>query len=176
LRLTLHEHPHGVETGGCACVVYDVERNEASFGAARVNGPAIVWELGGDGAGAALAADVELDSSRDWIVRCDRVDFPPGAVAHRHVHPGPGIRRLLHGRLVVDAHGVEQTFGPGEAWFEGAEDPVLASAREETAFVRLLLLPRVWAGRRTIRYLDPPDEEKPKLQRATVLLEKALEL
>jgi hypothetical protein len=34
----------------------------------------------------------------------------------------------------------------------------------------------VWEGKRTIRYLDPADEDKPKLQRATVLLEKALEL
>ncbi len=49
-----------------------------------------------------------------------------------------------------------------------------ASATEDTAFVRVLLLPREWAGRRTIRYLDPADEEKPKLQRATVLLEEPL--
>jgi quercetin dioxygenase-like cupin family protein len=178
LRLTLHEHPHGFETDGGACVVYDLERNEASFGAARVNGPALVWKLGGNEAGTALAADVELDPAIGWIVRCDRIDFPPGGVAHRHVHPGPGIRRLLHGRLAIDADGVERTYGPGEAWFEGADYPVLAtaSASEDTAFVRVLLLPRVWEGKRTIRYVDPADEDKPKLQRATVLLEKALEL
>ena len=35
----------------------------------------------------------------------------------------------------------------------------------------MLLLPREWEGKRTIRYLDPADEEKPKLQRATVFLE-----
>ena len=38
---------------------------------------------------------------------------------------------------------------------------------EETAFVRVLLLPAEWAGKRTIRYVDPADEERPKLQRAT---------
>ena len=46
-----------------------------------------------------------------------------------------------------------------------------ASATEDTAFVRVLVLPAEWAGRSTIRYLDPADEDKPRLQRATVLLE-----
>jgi hypothetical protein len=69
------------------------------------------------------------------------------------------------------------TYRTGESWLEGADDPVLATASvsEETAFVRVLLLPVEWAGERTIRYLDPADEEKPKLQRATVFLEKPLE-
>jgi quercetin dioxygenase-like cupin family protein len=159
-------------------VVYDLERNEAWLGDARVDGPALVWELGGDGASAALDAEVELAVPDGWIVRCDRVDFPPGGVAYRHVHPGPGIRRLLLGALTIDADGAEETYRPGDAWFEDAEHPVLATAspREETAFVRVLLLPGEWAGKRTIRYLDPADEARPKLQRATVLLEEALEL
>ena len=65
------------------------------------------------------------------------------------------------------------TYRRGDAWFEGAEDPVraTASATEDTAFVRGLLLPAEWAGQRTIRYVDPTDEERPRLQRATVLLE-----
>lgn len=159
-------------------MVYDLERDEARLGAARVSGPALVWELGGDGAGAALAAEVELEPTDGWVVRCDRIDFPPGGVAYRHVHPGPGIRRLLHGELTIDAEGGERTFGPGEAWFEGVGYPVLATAAttEATAFVRVLLLPREWQGKRTIRYLDPADEARPKLQRATVLLEEPLEL
>ena len=178
MRFTLHEHPSGVETQAGPRVVYDLGRNDASFGAARVGGHALVWEVGGDAAGAALAADVELGAADGWIVRCDRIDFPPGGIAHRHVHPGPGIRRLLHGELTIDAEGVERSFGPGGAWFEGPGYPVLAtaSATEETAFVRVLLLPQEWAGKRTIRYLDPADEAKPKLQRATVLLEHPLEL
>jgi hypothetical protein len=49
-----------------------------------------------------------------------------------------------------------------------------ASETEETAFVRVLLLPREWAGKRTISYVDPADEEKPKLQRAHVYLEQQL--
>ena len=176
MRLALHEHPDGVEVEAGPRVVYDLERNEAWVGPTHVSGHALVWELGGDAAGAALAAEVELDAAGSWVVRCDRIDFPPGGVAHRHVHPGPGIRRLLEGELTIEANGEEKTFVPGEAWFEGADYPVLAtaSASEDTAFVRVLILPREWEGRRTIRYLDPADEAKPKLQRATVLLEKPL--
>ena len=51
----------------------------------------------------------------------------------------------------------------------------IASAEEDSAFVRVLLLPAEWAGRRTIRYLDPADDERPKLQRATILLEHPIE-
>jgi quercetin dioxygenase-like cupin family protein len=178
LRFTLHEHPGGVETEAGPRVVYDLERNEASVGQARVGGHALVWELGGDAAGAALAAEVELDPAVGWVVRCDRIDFPPGGIAHRHVHPGPGIRRLLFGELRIDAEGNARSIGPGGAWFEGPDYPVLATASptEDTAFVRVLLLPREWEGKRTIRYLDPADEAKPKLQRATVLLEEPLEV
>jgi len=51
-----------------------------------------------------------------------------------------------------------------------------ASKSEETAFVRVLLLPAEWEGTRTIRYVDPADEDKPKLQRSTVFLERRLAL
>lgn len=159
MTLALSEHPDGVETANGPRVVYDLERNEAFFGAARVAGPALVWEIS-SGPG-------------EWVVRCDRVDFPPGGVAYRHVHPGPGIRRLLHGELTIEREGARHTYRAGEWWLEEADDAVLAtaSATEDAAFVRVLLLPAEWAGRRTIRYLDPADEERPKLQRATVLLE-----
>lgn len=166
MRLALHEHPDGVETEAGPRIVYDLERNEAHLGAARVDGPALVWEL------------VEDPGPGEWVLRCDRVDFPPGGVAHRHVHPGPGLRRLLRGELTIDREGEQRTFGVGEWWYEEAEDPVLAkaSATAATAFVRVLVLPAEWAGKRTIRYLDPADEAKPKLQRATILLEEPLAL
>jgi hypothetical protein len=51
-----------------------------------------------------------------------------------------------------------------------------ASQHGETAFVRVLLLPAEWQGKRTIRYVNPEDEGLPKLQRATILLEHALTL
>ena len=164
MSLALHERPEGVVTEDGPRVVYDLERNVAQLGAARVDGPALVWEVS------------EAPASGDWVIRCDRVDFPPGGVAYRHVHPGPGLRRLLAGELTIARDGDAHTYRAGDWWYEDADDPVVASASpdEETAFVRVLVLPAEWAGRRTIRYLDPADEKRPKLQRATVLLEEPL--
>jgi len=140
------------------------------------HGTELVWELLDETPQDALVAEaVDLDG--EWVARLDRVDFPPGGVAYRHVHPGPGIRYLLHGELTIDRPRADpRAYRAGEAWFEGSDDPVLATAStsEETAFVRVLLLPAEWAGKRTIRYVDPGHEDKPRLQRATILSEEPL--
>jgi quercetin dioxygenase-like cupin family protein len=141
-------------------VVYDVAADRASFGATRVSGRALVWEL-------------TEQPAPDSVIRCDRVDFPPGGVAYLHTHPGPGLRVLLFGRIRIETQGSSHEYGPFEWWYETGPDPVYAAASqtEETAFVRVLVLPRRWAGKRTIRYVDPADEERPKVQRATVYFE-----
>ena len=139
------------------------------------DGSALRWELLEDApADALLAAEVELDEDVEWLLRLDRVDFPPGGVAYRHTHPGPGIRYLLFGRIRIESGGETHEYGPGEPWFESGPEPVLATASktEPSAFLRGMLLPREWEGKRTIRYVDPHDEEKPMLQRATVLVER----
>ena len=121
-----------------------------------------------------MAAEVELEpapiGSRGSTASTSRRVESPIATSI----PGPGIRRILHGELTIDrGTGDARTYRAGEAWFEGADDPVLATASttQDTAFVRVMLLPAEWAGRRTIRYVDPADEDRPRLQRATVLLE-----
>ena len=156
-------HPGGVETAAGSRVVYDVDRDEAHFGAARVDGAAVVWE-------------VDDRPEGDWLIRCDRVDFPPGGVAYRHTHPGPGIRVLLEGRIRIDSAGESHEYGPLESWYESGPEPVFAAASEaeETAFVRVMLVPRELEGQRTIRYVDPADGEKPKLQRARIYFEQPL--
>jgi hypothetical protein len=163
LILRLTDHPDGVETGAGDHVVYDVAADRAVFGAASVGGRALVWEL------------TERPKG-DWLLRCDRVDFPPGGIAYLHTHPGPGLRVLLKGRIRVETQGAAHEYGPFESWYETGPDPVFAaaSATEETAFVRVLVLPREWEGKRTIRYVDPADDEKPKLQRAHVYFEHPL--
>jgi hypothetical protein len=45
------------------------------------------------------------------------------------------------------------------------------SADEPSAFVRVMVLPAEWEGKRTIKYVDPADADKPKTQRATIFLE-----
>jgi quercetin dioxygenase-like cupin family protein len=163
LRLSLSEHPDGASAGGSNRVVHELD-----------DGRTLVWELGEtEPEGALLSAEVQLDPSTEWIMRCDRVDFDPGGIAHRHTHPGPGIRYLLFGSITIDSEGAQHTYGPGEPWFERGPDPVLATtaADEPTAFVRVMVLPAEWAGKRTIKYVDPADADKPKTQRATIFLE-----
>jgi quercetin dioxygenase-like cupin family protein len=177
MHLSLYVEPGGVETEAGNRVVYDLERDEAFFGAARVGGRALRFELEDEAAaGALLTAEVELDPADSWLMRCDRVDFPPGGVAHRHTHPGPGIRILLAGRIRIESGGETQEYGPLEPWFESGPEPVLAltSESEESTFVRVMLLPREWEGKRTIRYVDPADAEKPKTQRATVFFDEPI--
>ena len=167
MSLVFSEHPGGVETEPGNRVVYDPRARATRTSVLRhVDGHALVWEL------------TEDPGPGGRGIRCDRVDFPPGGAAYRHVHPGPGIRRLLFGELTIESP--EQVRTPTaleSGTLEGADHPVLATASttEDTAFVRVLLLPAEWAGKRTIRYLDPADAEKPKLQRATIFLEQLVQ-
>jgi quercetin dioxygenase-like cupin family protein len=141
------------------------------------DGTTLVWELLDEAPAEALfAAQVEVENG--WLMRHDRVDFPPGGIAYRHTHPGPGIRYLLHGSLRIESGGETHDYGPGEAWFESGPEPVLATASEseDSAFVRVLLLPPEWRGKRTIRHVDPSDDDRPMLQRATVFGEQPIAL
>ena len=180
MRLSLYHFESGVQTIGGNRVVFDLERAVARFGAAEVDGPALVWQIDHDefdAEGALLSRFVQLDPFASWVVRCDRVDFPLGGVAHRHTHPGPGIRYLLQGEIEIETEGRSTFYGTGGAWFESGPDPVVAraSAHLETSFVRALVLPAEWAGKRTIRYLDPMDGVEVR-QTASVLLEHAIAL
>jgi hypothetical protein len=49
-----------------------------------------------------------------------------------------------------------------------------ASETEDTAFVRVLVLRSSGRASARSRYVDPADEEKPKLQRARIYLEERL--
>ncbi len=161
--LCVADYPDGVETGPGDHVVYDVEADRAFVGAGRVEGRALVWQLTERPPG-------------EWLLRCDRVDFPPGGVAYLHTHPGPGLRVLLHGRIRIDTQGTSHEYGPFEWWYETGPDPVFAAASETepTAFVRVLVLPVEGEGKRTISYVDPADADKPKTQSARIYLEHRL--
>jgi quercetin dioxygenase-like cupin family protein len=161
--LELEDHRDGVETGPGDHVVYDVGADSAFVGAGRVGGRALVWTL----------AERPQEAS---LLRCDRVDFPPGGVAYLHTHPGPGLRVLLTGRIRIETQGASHEYGPFEWWYETGPDPVFAAASETepTAFVRVLVLPIEWEGKRTITYVDPADADKPKTQSARIYLEHRL--
>jgi quercetin dioxygenase-like cupin family protein len=125
-----------------------------------------------------LAHPVELGEPGGYLVRCDRVNFPPGGIAYTHVHRGPGIRRLLEGSLRVEVSGAGHDIAPGEAWFEAGPDPVLATASKTvpSAFVRVMFLPREMLGKPSVRYLRPEDADKPKLQTYRVFVDDPIQL
>jgi quercetin dioxygenase-like cupin family protein len=128
------------------------------------------WELrrggGAPGVSSVLRAGLTLDPEGTYLIRCDRVDFPPGGIAYTHTHQGPGIRCLISGEIRIRASGMEHLVRPGEAWFEAGPDPVLAlaSEREPTAFARVMVLPDELRGKSSIRYVLPEDADKPKRQ------------
>jgi quercetin dioxygenase-like cupin family protein len=128
------------------------------------------WELrretGAAVAKSALRAALTLDAKLAYLMRCDRVDFPPAGIAYTHTHQGAGIRCLLGGEIRIQVSGNEQLVRPGEAWFEAGPDPVLAlaSEREPTSFARVMVLPAELRGKSSIRYVLPEDADKPKRQ------------
>jgi hypothetical protein len=125
-----------------------------------------------------LSETIELDARQHWLMRCDKVEFPPGGIAHTHVHQGPGIRCCLHGEITIETLGTKHRHGPGDAWLELGHAPVLApTTRErETAFIRCFVLPRACRGRSSIRYVNPEDMDKQKLQRYHVFGERFMAL
>ena len=130
LRLALHEYPDGGRGGRRALrVVYDVG---AGRGAARArrgsDGHALVWELGRRAARARLAAEVELDPGDGWLVRCDRIDFPPGGVAYRHTHPGPGSAVCSSARSGSRPTGTTAPTARSRRGSRAGRSPVLATA------------------------------------------------
>ena len=148
------------------------------------------WELAADSAAPGgltgpgvsssitLAHAVELGQLDGHLMRCDRVDFPPGGIAYTHVHRGPGIRCLLAGSIRVEVSGTAHDIAPGGAWFEAGPDPVLALASKTgpTAFARVMILPRELQGRSSIRYVKPEDADKPKLQTYRIFVDEIIDL
>ena len=122
LRLSLFDHPEGVEVGSADAVTFDVAAARAHFGPVAIAGHALTWQLHvGEPDGsvpALLSADVDLGPATEWVMRCDRIDFDPGGIAHRHTHPGPGTRCLLAGTIRIETAGTITDYEPFEAWFE----------------------------------------------------------
>ena len=184
---------HGVaELPPATRALYDVHANTASFSTGvefvedaghlafelTTEGHHLSFELVGQPApGALMARELDLPAG-DYLLRCDRVDFPPGGEAFLHTHQGPGIRVLLFGSIRIETQGATHEYAPGEPWFETGPDPVYAAthADEPSAFVRCMVLPRALQGSPSIRYVRDEDRERPKSQRYTVFLDEPVTL
>jgi quercetin dioxygenase-like cupin family protein len=149
---------------GARMLRYELVGNEASTGAIAAENIASTL---------VLESTVELEPGQNYLMRCDRVDIPPGGIAYTHTHQGPGTRYLLQGGFTVETQGHQTSIAPGEAWFETGPDPVLAWAPNDWPgyFSRVMILPRALKGKSSIKYMKAADADKPKLQRYTIFID-----
>lgn len=90
-----------------------------------------------------LSRRFEREFGPPFLIRADRIESPSGAATPRHTHRGPGIRRLLYGRLLAEMGDDLQRIEPGQAWFETGKDPIVGTnvSPGASAFVRVMALP-----------------------------------
>ncbi len=97
------------------------------------------------------------------LLRADRVTFPPSAVTPKHGHKGPGIRRLVSGRLVAELGSEVRRIEAGEAWFESGKEPVVGrNLAPSSSFVRVMVLDPALAGEPTFIPWSEEDAAKPR--------------
>ena len=120
-----------------------------------------------------LTASIQLDTSQGYLLRCDRVDFPPGGEALTHTHRGGGIRCLLMGGIDIHTKGAVHCYVPLEPWFEAGPDPVYAKASPmvATGFARVMILPRELLGKSSITYVNTEDLSKPRNQKYQIFID-----
>jgi quercetin dioxygenase-like cupin family protein len=120
-----------------------------------------------------LDAVLALDDEDGYLMRCDKVELPPGGIAYTHTHQGGGIRCLLKGAFHVTVDDDTKVIAPHEAWFEAGPDPVYAWAPDDQPghFSRVMILPRRLQGQSSIRYVNAEDADKPKLQKYTIFVD-----
>ena len=125
-----------------------------------------------------LTAPMQLDLSKDYLLRCDRVDFPPGGEALTHIHKGGGIRCLLMGGIDIHTNNTVHRYVPLEPWYEAGPDPVYAKAAPTMAsgFARVMILPRELLGKSSITYVKTEDIDKPKNQKYQVFIDTPITL
>ena len=125
-----------------------------------------------------LAAKIALGDLSQYILRCDRVDFPPQGEALTHKHQGGGIRCLLFGSIQIHTMGNIHAYQPQGAWFEAGPDPVYAETDKvlASAFARVMILPKALIGGKTsIEYVNAEDINKPKTQRYQIFIDELLQ-
>jgi hypothetical protein len=154
--------------GGARVNRHNLAANQAAFesgdcavSSADMGAHLLCWELVSADTPAAegetLSAPIPLEPDEAYLMRCDRVDFPPGGVAYLHTHQGPGIRCLIAGTIRIETEVETLTLEP---WGP----------------CRVMILPRRLEGQSSIRYVNADDQEKPKSQRYTVFVDEPIEL
>ena len=107
--------------------------------------------LMGREASVVLSRRYEREFGPPLLLRADRIESPPGAATPQHTHRGPGIRRLLYGRLLAEMGDDVERIEPGQPWFETGKDPIVGTniSGGNSAFVRVMMLPIDLEGGKT---------------------------
>ena len=148
---------------GATCWRFELASSSEPNGAARGRGVRSIEKL-------AVALD-HLPAG-DLLLRGDSVAFPPGGCAYPHTHGGPGLRCLIDGGIRIDTDGHSTSYGPGSAWFESGSVPVFAQAADRpTRFIRMMILPRAFLGKSSIRYTNEQDKARPKVQQYKIYVD-----
>lgn len=136
-------------------------------GTARLKGAGWLFELadqdapllGGKGIDPVLSHVLELDFD-DRMLRADRVASNPGALTPLHGHRGPGIRRLVKGRIRATIGDNLERIEAGQAWFETGKDWVVGEniSDGENVFVRVMVLPAELEGGKS-SFVPASDDE-----------------
>jgi hypothetical protein len=101
-----------------------------------------------------------------FLVRADRIESPPGAATPRHGHRGPGMRRLVKGRLLAEIGDTIERLESGHAWFETGLDMVVGTNTGivNAAFVRVMVLPvELEGGKSSFMAANEVEAAKPRL-------------
>jgi hypothetical protein len=116
-----------------------------------------------DHARTVMAVELDLDPAIPILFRADRVSFAPGVVTPKHGHKGPGIRRLLYGRLVAEIADHVFRIDSGDPWFETGADPVIGrNIAPNSGFFRAMALKPELKGQPTYVPWSKAEEGKPR--------------
>ncbi|MBJ3778243.1 cupin domain-containing protein [Acuticoccus mangrovi] len=135
------------------------------------DGAAWIYTVAGPDAPFLTGADIVLSEplqpafGAPFLVRADRIESTPGAQTPRHGHRGPGIRRLLKGRLLAEVGEKVERIAAGSAWFETGHDMVVGTNTGDgnAAFVRVMVLPmELRGGLSSFMPADEAEARKPR--------------
>ncbi|MFT5393024.1 MAG: hypothetical protein ACI8PT_003222 [Gammaproteobacteria bacterium] len=71
MLLNIFSHPGGIQSDNVRQVVYDIDSDDATFGATTIVGPALSWAITDTASEEALlSAIVDIEPRGSWIIRC----------------------------------------------------------------------------------------------------------
>ncbi|WP_108658715.1 hypothetical protein [Acuticoccus kandeliae] len=140
---------------------------------ARITGDGAAWIYGVDAPDAPFVEGADIVRSEllrpafdgPYLVRADRIESQAGAATPRHGHRGPGIRRLIFGRIRGEIGDSVERIDPGTAWFETGTDMVIGTniGGSNAAFVRVMVLPsELEGGKTSFMAADAIEATKPR--------------